>query len=177
MMPKPWTIRSLLCLLLVSVPARGHVIYNKPESTLQRRQSNPSVVTGITWGDGSGMQHSAHAMGSTLTISGRGGVRREIRDLHDNYPEQWSLYLLGLAALQWSKQSDPLSYYGLASKHSLSSNERGETDQERKASTADLIEHGAIHRAFRARSGLQATVRTATCSSWAGIAPTSPSLR
>jgi hypothetical protein len=55
MMPKPWTFRSLLCLLLVSVTARGHVIYNKPEPTLQRRQSNPSVVTGITWRDENGM--------------------------------------------------------------------------------------------------------------------------
>lgn len=42
-------------------------------------------------------------------------VRREIRDLQNNYPDQWSLYLQGLEALHWSDQNDPLSLYGIAS--------------------------------------------------------------
>ncbi|KAF2026103.1 tyrosinase [Setomelanomma holmii] len=44
-------------------------------------------------------------------------MRREIRDLKDNHPEQWNLYLLALDRLHWQDQSDPLSYYGLASIH------------------------------------------------------------
>jgi len=44
-------------------------------------------------------------------------VRREIRDLKANYPDQWTLYLLALERLQWSDQSNPYSYYGLASIH------------------------------------------------------------
>jgi tyrosinase len=43
-------------------------------------------------------------------------VRREIRDLRNDYPDQWNLYLLGLATFQWTSQNDSLSYYGLASK-------------------------------------------------------------
>jgi tyrosinase len=42
-------------------------------------------------------------------------VRREIRDLKENYPDQWNLYLLGLGSLQWTTQSDALSYYSIAS--------------------------------------------------------------
>jgi tyrosinase len=42
-------------------------------------------------------------------------VRHEVRDLKNNFPDQWNLYLLGLGSLQWVPQSDPLSYYGLAS--------------------------------------------------------------
>jgi hypothetical protein len=43
-------------------------------------------------------------------------VRHEVRDLKDRYPDQWNLYLLGLSSLQWTPQSDPLSYYSLAGK-------------------------------------------------------------
>jgi tyrosinase len=42
-------------------------------------------------------------------------VRREVRDLKNNFPDQWNLYLLGLSNLQWAPQSDPFSFYGLAS--------------------------------------------------------------
>jgi tyrosinase len=47
-------------------------------------------------------------------------MRREVRDLKDNHPDQWNLYLLGLDALQQADQNDPLSYYGLARKCPLS---------------------------------------------------------
>jgi tyrosinase len=46
-------------------------------------------------------------------------MRREIRDLERDYPEQWNLYLLGLATFQWTPQNDSLSYYNLASKFFL----------------------------------------------------------
>ncbi|XP_014554784.1 hypothetical protein COCVIDRAFT_39395 [Bipolaris victoriae FI3] len=44
-------------------------------------------------------------------------MRREIRDLMENYPDQWSLYILALDSLHHADQSDPFSFYGLASIH------------------------------------------------------------
>jgi tyrosinase len=38
-------------------------------------------------------------------------VRHEIRDLQQNYPEQWDLFCLGLLAFQNMDESDQLSYY------------------------------------------------------------------
>lgn len=38
-------------------------------------------------------------------------VRREIRDLKNAFPDQWSLYLLGLRAFHDTDQTDPLSAY------------------------------------------------------------------
>jgi tyrosinase len=43
-------------------------------------------------------------------------MRREVRDLKDNFPDQWNLYLLGMAAFQSTTQTDPFSYYSLAGK-------------------------------------------------------------
>jgi len=54
---------------------------------------------------------------NTTDANGNVHVRREIRDLKANYPDQWTLYLLALERLQWSDQSNPYSYYGLASIH------------------------------------------------------------
>ncbi|RAR06516.1 Di-copper centre-containing protein [Stemphylium lycopersici] len=44
-------------------------------------------------------------------------VRREISDLMKNYPDQWNLYMLALDDLHRANQSDPYSFYGLASIH------------------------------------------------------------
>ncbi|USP76847.1 uncharacterized protein yc1106_04121 [Curvularia clavata] len=44
-------------------------------------------------------------------------ARHEIRDLKDNYPDQWSLYMFALARLQQADQSDPYSFYGIGSIH------------------------------------------------------------
>lgn len=46
-------------------------------------------------------------------------VRREIRDLQANYPDQWNLFLLGMDALQKVDENDPLSYYQIAGIHGL----------------------------------------------------------
>ncbi|KAH9878874.1 hypothetical protein J1614_002309 [Plenodomus biglobosus] len=54
---------------------------------------------------------------NTTDENGHVYVRREIRDLKTNYPDQWNLYLLALESLQWTDQADPYSYYGLASIH------------------------------------------------------------
>lgn len=37
-------------------------------------------------------------------------LRQEIRDL-ENDTDQWTLYLLGLSMMQFTNQSDPLSWY------------------------------------------------------------------
>ena len=42
-------------------------------------------------------------------------LRYEIRDLEENHPDQWNLYLLALQSLQDTSQDDAYSYYGLAS--------------------------------------------------------------
>ncbi|KAF2396866.1 Di-copper centre-containing protein [Trichodelitschia bisporula] len=44
-------------------------------------------------------------------------VRREIRDLQANFPDQWNLFILGLAAFQKLPASDPMSYYQLSGIH------------------------------------------------------------
>jgi len=51
--------------------------------------------------------------GPRADMTGRPSVRREIRDLHANYPDQFALYMLGLLAFQNVDQSDPLSYYSI----------------------------------------------------------------
>src|ERR1700760_964394 len=46
-------------------------------------------------------------------------VRREIRDLQANYPDQWNLFLLGMDALQKVDEKNPLSYYQIAGIHGM----------------------------------------------------------
>ncbi|KAF2793120.1 Di-copper centre-containing protein [Melanomma pulvis-pyrius CBS 109.77] len=59
------------------------------------------LVTGVAWRDGLG-----HVP-----------IRREIRDLKNNFPDQWSLYLLGLRAFHDSEQTNPLSFYEISGIH------------------------------------------------------------
>jgi hypothetical protein len=50
-----------------------------------------------------------------LTLpSGSVPLRREIRDLQQNYPQQWDRFCLSLLALQNVNESDQLSYYQIA---------------------------------------------------------------
>ncbi|QSZ31852.1 hypothetical protein DSL72_001421 [Monilinia vaccinii-corymbosi] len=44
-------------------------------------------------------------------------LRREIRDLQRNFPDQWTLYILGLQAFQQLDEKDDLSYYGICGIH------------------------------------------------------------
>ena len=46
-------------------------------------------------------------------------MRREIRDLQQNYPQQWDLFCLGLLAFQSIDESDQLSYYQIAGESSI----------------------------------------------------------
>jgi tyrosinase len=46
-------------------------------------------------------------------VNGSFPVRQEIRQLQQNQ-EQWTLYLLGLSMLQYTDQSEQLSYYQIA---------------------------------------------------------------
>ena len=41
-------------------------------------------------------------------------IRREIRDLEKNHPDQWNLYLLALADFQATPEDEQLSYYQIA---------------------------------------------------------------
>lgn len=47
-------------------------------------------------------------------FSGSVPLRREIRDLQRNFPDQWTLYILGLQAFQQLDQKSDLSWYGIA---------------------------------------------------------------
>lgn len=41
-------------------------------------------------------------------------LRREIRDLEANFPDQFNLFVLGMRALQARPKEDPTSYYQIA---------------------------------------------------------------
>ncbi|KAF1842823.1 Di-copper centre-containing protein [Cucurbitaria berberidis CBS 394.84] len=97
-MPIPWVIRLLLPLSLISI-AKCNVVSRAEH--LRGRQSGAGLVSGVQSRDRNGNVF----------------VRREVRDLKENYPDQWNLYLLGLEALHWTDQSDPYSFYGLAGVH------------------------------------------------------------
>lgn len=49
-----------------------------------------------------------------LTSQGSVPLRLEVRDLQNNYPDQWNLYLLGLQAFYQLDETSDLSYYGIA---------------------------------------------------------------
>jgi hypothetical protein len=55
---------------------------------------------------------------TTLIDLGPIPVRREIRSLQKDFPDQWNLYLLGLKDFQEVDENDPLSYYQIAGKAS-----------------------------------------------------------
>ena len=61
--------------------------------------------------------------GSTIAITGitEFGTqpRLEIRELESAHPDQWNIYLLGLARFQATDESDELSYYQIAGKTHL----------------------------------------------------------
>ncbi|EMR83072.1 putative tyrosinase precursor protein [Botrytis cinerea BcDW1] len=50
-------------------------------------------------------------------FSGSVPLRREIRDLQHNFPDQWTLYILGLQAFQQLDEKSDLSWYGIAGIH------------------------------------------------------------
>jgi hypothetical protein len=97
-------------------------------------------------------------------------MRREIRDMMNNYPEQWVLYLLGLSSLQWLDQNDPLSYYSLASKYRPPLQVAMPT-QNVQVSTVDLLERGETLQVSATRLAPRATVLTVTLFSSHGTDP------
>ncbi|KAH7379109.1 hypothetical protein DE146DRAFT_761311 [Phaeosphaeria sp. MPI-PUGE-AT-0046c] len=133
-MPTLLSFLALLSLLFTTIVTCGPI---KSHGTHQRRQNGEGVVSGIEWRDN---QSSVP-------------VRREVRDLRDNYPEQWNLYLLALTDLQWADQSDPLSYYSLASKLIAEIEER--------ISTSRTGIHGRPFRTWGNAPGLEHKIGTA----------------
>ncbi|KAF2874672.1 hypothetical protein BDV95DRAFT_296302 [Massariosphaeria phaeospora] len=59
------------------------------------------LTTGVTWKDDRGYV----------------AVRHEVRDLKENFPDQWVLYILGLCSFQQMDQTDVVSYYSIAGIH------------------------------------------------------------
>ncbi|KAF2847615.1 Di-copper centre-containing protein [Plenodomus tracheiphilus IPT5] len=100
-MPMAWLSRCLLLVLVLSVVTCTELVQSRP---LRARQAY-GIVRGVVRGV------------NTTDEEGHVYVRREIRDLKTNYPDQWNLYLLALESLQWTDQEDPYSYYGLAQIH------------------------------------------------------------
>jgi len=86
---------------------------------------DPIITKGLLANSGdNGMLHILHRnlklpmpAPHRLTTPGPVPIRREIRDLEQNYPDVWSLYLLGLDAFQKLDENDPLSYYQIAGEH------------------------------------------------------------
>lgn len=54
---------------------------------------------------------------TTPAANGAVPLRREVRDLQKNFPDQWNLFLLGLVNFQQVDADDLLSYYQLAGIH------------------------------------------------------------
>ncbi|KAI9712251.1 MAG: hypothetical protein M1828_001729 [Chrysothrix sp. TS-e1954] len=52
---------------------------------------------------------------------GTTGIRREIRDLQQNHPNQWNLYLLGMQDFQKTATSSPSSFFQISGIHGLPS--------------------------------------------------------
>lgn len=50
-----------------------------------------------------------------ITYSGTIPLRPELRQIEQNH-EQWTLYILALSWMQYTDQTDPLSWYGITSK-------------------------------------------------------------
>ncbi|KAI4915846.1 hypothetical protein J4E90_004292 [Alternaria incomplexa] len=95
----PWLARYLIPWLLISYVTCTPVSERKSSHTV--RQSAVGVVTGVKSRDENGNVY----------------VRREVRDLKNNAPDQWSLYILALRQLHTTPQSNPNSFYGIASIH------------------------------------------------------------
>ncbi|KAI4688971.1 hypothetical protein J4E81_007688 [Alternaria sp. BMP 2799] len=95
----PWLARYLIPWLLISYVTCKPVSERKSSHTV--RQSAVGVVTGVKSRDENGNVY----------------VRREVRDLKNNAPDQWSLYILALRQLHTTSQNNPTSFYGIASIH------------------------------------------------------------
>ena len=54
-----------------------------------------------------------------LTPTGSVPLRREVRDLQRNFPEQFNLYVLGLQHLQGLNENEDRSYYQISGIHGL----------------------------------------------------------
>jgi hypothetical protein len=108
-----WIVVVLLSLILTTANSAPT---NAPTATLSERQSSrDDLVTGIDWRDENGESARTNA-GDWWSDNEVGDVplRREIRDLKDNHPDQWNLYILALSAMQMVEQEDDSSYYAVA---------------------------------------------------------------
>ncbi|PSN59540.1 Di-copper centre-containing protein [Corynespora cassiicola Philippines] len=90
----PFSYFFILSIIVSTAGAFG----NFSNSTYQKQKH---LVTGVEW-EG---------------VADHVPIRREVRDLKDNYPAEWNLYLLGLRALFNINQSDPISYVGISGIH------------------------------------------------------------
>jgi tyrosinase len=111
-----WIAVAVLSLIL---PTADSLITRLPTASLKERQSSQNdLVTGIEWRDENG--EPARSEGSEIsgltTEVGDVPLRREVRDLKDNYPDQWNLYILALEAMQMTDPQDESSYYAVAGK-------------------------------------------------------------
>ncbi|KAF4637552.1 hypothetical protein G7Y89_g521 [Cudoniella acicularis] len=69
--------------------------------------------------DGPQLPHYPTRCFNLLIFPGSVPLRIEIRDLQNNFPDQWNLYLLGLDAFKKLDETSDLSYYGIAGIHGL----------------------------------------------------------
>jgi hypothetical protein len=76
-------------------------------------------------------------------------IRREIRDLKNNYPDQWALYILGLREFYNDDQASPLSLYEIAGKLSLRWEYRNTQLTICQAFMEGHIRFGRMHKGFQ----------------------------
>ena len=76
--------------------------------------TNVTLVTGIVQGKNNSGLHSKTTMVEPcglISAIGAVPIRREVRELHDSFPDTWNLYMLGLRELQMMNETNPTSFY------------------------------------------------------------------
>jgi tyrosinase len=98
----PILLLALAATVLVqSVLASGPYDYGVDRDKIIKRQT---VLTGF---------YAITGIEPSMGLGGSVGVRKEIRVLEQD-PVMWTLYILGLDTLQYTDQSDMLSWYQIA---------------------------------------------------------------
>jgi len=110
-----WFIYPLIILLAAMLARCTPAIPRLPRINGPGRH----VVAGLASRDEQGTFTISLGYYADLISAGHVHIRREIRDLKNNYPDQWALYILGLREFYNDDQASPLSFYEIAGKLSL----------------------------------------------------------
>ncbi|KAF1999331.1 Di-copper centre-containing protein [Amniculicola lignicola CBS 123094] len=104
-----WLLKFLVSVLLTTLAACTPVQSSSGGGrTRPFWKASKTLITGVEMVD----RNSRHPW-----RPGHVHVRREVRDLKNNFPDMWNLYILGLRSLMVAEQAIPTSYYEIAAIH------------------------------------------------------------